>query len=110
MWRWYLVDADAPACVADWLRRYYLRYSGPAGLVEQDDMENWDYATEASRGASPGATRTTTSWAWAAADPSTLRGAVESELLHDRGERPQLLPPLGSRFGPAPWTELMAGT
>jgi len=50
VWRWYLVDNDAPPHVRDWLRRYYLRYSGPAGLTEQDDMENWDYAAEASSG------------------------------------------------------------
>jgi hypothetical protein len=32
------------------LRDYYIRYSGPAGLTEQDDMENWNYAHAASRG------------------------------------------------------------
>ena len=32
------------------LRRYYMRYSGPAGMTEQDDMENWLYATAASKG------------------------------------------------------------
>jgi phenylpropionate dioxygenase-like ring-hydroxylating dioxygenase large terminal subunit len=50
VWRWYLVDKSAPDFVRDWLRRYYMRYAGPAGMTEQDDMENWDYATEASRG------------------------------------------------------------
>jgi phenylpropionate dioxygenase-like ring-hydroxylating dioxygenase large terminal subunit len=50
MWRWFLVDKDARSDARDWLRRYYMRYSGPAGLTEQDDMENWDYATNASRG------------------------------------------------------------
>ena len=50
VWRWYLVDADAPAEVKDFLRHYYIRYSGPSGLTEQDDMENWNYAHEASRG------------------------------------------------------------
>jgi len=49
-WRWFLVDTDAPAEVKDVLRRYYLRYSGPAGMTEQDDMENWNYATMASKG------------------------------------------------------------
>jgi hypothetical protein len=49
-WRWYLVDSDAPQEVKDALRHYYMRYSGPAGLTEQDDMENWNYASEASRG------------------------------------------------------------
>jgi hypothetical protein len=35
----------------DFLRQYYyIRYSGPAGLTEQDDMENWNYAHAASRG------------------------------------------------------------
>jgi phenylpropionate dioxygenase-like ring-hydroxylating dioxygenase large terminal subunit len=50
VWRWYLVDAAAPAEVKDFLRQYYIRYSGPAGLTEQDDMENWNYAHSASRG------------------------------------------------------------
>jgi len=49
-WRFFLVDADAPAEVKDVLRHYYMRYSGPAGMTEQDDMENWLYATRASEG------------------------------------------------------------
>lgn len=51
MWRFYLVDADAPAHVKDMLRRYYLRYSGPGGMTEADDMENWTSVTESSEGA-----------------------------------------------------------
>jgi phenylpropionate dioxygenase-like ring-hydroxylating dioxygenase large terminal subunit len=51
VWRWYLVDKAAPREVKDFLRDYYIRYSGPAGLTEQDDMENWNYAHAASRGA-----------------------------------------------------------
>uniref|UniRef100_A0A5Q5BST4 Ring hydroxylating dioxygenase, alpha subunit n=2 Tax=unclassified Mycobacterium TaxID=2642494 RepID=A0A5Q5BST4_MYCSS len=50
VWRWYLVDKNAPDDVRDWLRRYYMRYSGPGGMTEQDDMENWNYATQASQG------------------------------------------------------------
>ena len=50
VWKWYLVDADAPERVKDVLHRFYLRYAGPAGLTEQDDMENWNYATAASTG------------------------------------------------------------
>ncbi len=49
-WRWFLVDRDAPQEVKDTLRHYYQRYSGPAGMTEQDDMENWNYATAASKG------------------------------------------------------------
>jgi hypothetical protein len=49
-WRFFLVDADAPQQVKDFLRTYYMRYSGPAGMTEQDDMENWNYATAGSRG------------------------------------------------------------
>jgi phenylpropionate dioxygenase-like ring-hydroxylating dioxygenase large terminal subunit len=49
-WRFFLVDKDAPGNVKDFLRRYYMRYSGPAGMTEQDDMENWLYATAASKG------------------------------------------------------------
>ena len=50
-WRWFLVDKDTPEEVKDVLRRYYIRYSGPGGMTEQDDMENWNYAHKASRGA-----------------------------------------------------------
>ena len=32
------------------LRHYYMRYGGPAGLTEEDDMENWVYAHNASKG------------------------------------------------------------
>jgi phenylpropionate dioxygenase-like ring-hydroxylating dioxygenase large terminal subunit len=49
-WRWFLVDQDAPQEVKDFLRHYYMRYSGPGGLTEQDDMENWNYASAASKG------------------------------------------------------------
>ena len=45
------MDKDAPAEVKEFLRKYYISYSGPAGLTEQDDMENWNYAHNASRGA-----------------------------------------------------------
>jgi phenylpropionate dioxygenase-like ring-hydroxylating dioxygenase large terminal subunit len=50
IWRFFLVDADAPAEVKNFMRRYYMRYSGPAGMTEQDDLENWNYATAASSG------------------------------------------------------------
>ncbi|NKB54845.1 MAG: Rieske 2Fe-2S domain-containing protein [Alphaproteobacteria bacterium] len=50
MWRYYLIDADAPPKVKDAAMRYYLRYSGPAGMTESDDMENWTYASEATAG------------------------------------------------------------
>lgn len=49
-WRWFLVDADAPEDVKDVMRHYAMRYSGPGGLTEQDDMENWNYASSASNG------------------------------------------------------------
>jgi phenylpropionate dioxygenase-like ring-hydroxylating dioxygenase large terminal subunit len=50
IWRFFLVDKMAPKEVKDFVRRYYMRYAGPAGMTEQDDMENWNYATAGSRG------------------------------------------------------------
>lgn len=50
MWRMYLVDKDAPGTVKDAARHYFLRYSGPGGMTESDDMENWTGATESSLG------------------------------------------------------------
>jgi nitrite reductase/ring-hydroxylating ferredoxin subunit len=49
-WRFYLIDSKAPKEVKDAMRRYYMRYAGPVGLTESDDMENWNYATPASKG------------------------------------------------------------
>ena len=50
VWRWLFVPRNAPAAVKDTLRDYYLRYAGPAGLVEQDDMENWSAAQRGAQG------------------------------------------------------------
>lgn len=41
VWRWVLIPRHAPQAVRDAIRRYLLRYGGPAGMVEQDDFENW---------------------------------------------------------------------
>jgi phenylpropionate dioxygenase-like ring-hydroxylating dioxygenase large terminal subunit len=50
MWRVCFVDADAPVEVRQFMRRYFISYSGPGGMTEQDDMENWQYATDSCRG------------------------------------------------------------
>ena len=49
-WRFFFVPADAPSEVVETLRHYAMRYAGAGGLTEQDDMENWNYATSASAG------------------------------------------------------------
>jgi len=49
-WRMYPVDKNAPKVVRDALRRYAMRYCGPAGMTESDDMENWNYCHPASMG------------------------------------------------------------
>ena len=49
-WRWYFVHHDTPQEVKDMLRHFYMRYGGPVGLTEMDDMENWSYAHKASKG------------------------------------------------------------
>jgi len=49
-WRIFLAPKAAPDEVKDVLRHYVIRYQGPSGLTEQDDMENWGYAHEGARG------------------------------------------------------------
>ena len=49
-WRQYPVDRNAPKLVKDAQRRYMMRYGGPCGMTESDDMENWNYAFPASLG------------------------------------------------------------
>ena len=48
-WRWYLLPKSAPQEVKDVLRAYVMRYAGPGGMTEQDDMENWGYAHQSCR-------------------------------------------------------------
>ncbi len=50
LWRWMTVDKKAPQAAKDALRHFAMRYSGPGGMTEQDDAENWNYATAASSG------------------------------------------------------------
>ena len=49
-WRWYFVDEDVPGDIRELWRSEQITFSGPSGLVEEDDMENWNYASEASNG------------------------------------------------------------
>lgn len=50
VWRWLFVPKDAPKIVKDTLRHFYLRYAGPGGMTEQDDMENWSAAQRGTSG------------------------------------------------------------
>ncbi len=50
VWRIFLVPREAPDEVKRVLLHYVIRYQGPSGLTEQDDMENWAYAHEGARG------------------------------------------------------------
>jgi phenylpropionate dioxygenase-like ring-hydroxylating dioxygenase large terminal subunit len=49
-WRLFQVDRNAPQAVKDGKRHYAMRYCGPMGCTESDDMENWNYAYPASKG------------------------------------------------------------
>lgn len=44
VWKWVFVPKKAPQSVKDAMRSYLLRYTGAAGMVEQDDFENWHSA------------------------------------------------------------------
>ena len=51
--RWTLttIDKKAPKHVKDAVRHYDMRFNGPTGFFESDDMENWNYIFSASQGA-----------------------------------------------------------
>ena len=44
------MDKNAPQEVKDAQRHYVMRYNGPVGMTESDDMENWNYVYPASQG------------------------------------------------------------
>ena len=88
MWRFCLIDADAPDAVNDAARHYFLRYSGPGGMTESDDMENWSYATEASRGPIARRQRYNYEMGLGHARPVPgLRGAVENGEITEENAR-----------------------
>jgi phenylpropionate dioxygenase-like ring-hydroxylating dioxygenase large terminal subunit len=49
-WSLFGVDKVAAKHVKDAVRHYAMRYNGPTGATESDDMENWNYVYPASRG------------------------------------------------------------
>jgi len=51
IWSYFLVDKDAPPEVKDAMRLHLTQTFGPAGNVEEDDMDNWVQCTETGRGA-----------------------------------------------------------
>ncbi|WEH12923.1 aromatic ring-hydroxylating dioxygenase subunit alpha [Streptomyces sp. VNUA24] len=50
VWLIPLVDKAAPQDVKDWVRRHTDSHFGPGGFFEEDDGENWEQATAATRG------------------------------------------------------------
>jgi phenylpropionate dioxygenase-like ring-hydroxylating dioxygenase large terminal subunit len=51
VWAWVYVDKAAPPDVKEAVRLAGVRVFGPAGVFEQDDMDNWQACTQAGRGA-----------------------------------------------------------
>jgi 3-phenylpropionate/trans-cinnamate dioxygenase alpha subunit len=50
VWTWVLVDKAAPKEIKEMQRLSALRCFGPAGIFEQDDVENWRGCTASGRG------------------------------------------------------------
>ena len=50
MWSWFLIDNDADPEYAKASYETYVRTFGPAGIYDQDDMENWEDCTRMSLG------------------------------------------------------------
>ena len=50
VWLYVIVDKDAPTEVKRTLRQSAQRHFSPAGMFEQDDMDNWELSTKAAGG------------------------------------------------------------
>ena len=50
IWSYCIVEKEAPPEVKDALRLHYIHTFGPAGNLEQDDMNNWTGSTATARG------------------------------------------------------------
>jgi phenylpropionate dioxygenase-like ring-hydroxylating dioxygenase large terminal subunit len=93
IWKWIFVPKNAPQVVKDTMRNYLLRYTGPAGMVEQDDFENWGSAQIGAE--SPLARRLpmnyqlrlgdNAKWAWP--EPWIGAGALVDEGISEHAQR-----------------------
>jgi hypothetical protein len=50
IWSWCLADKGAPPEIKDEMRLNYLRSFSMAGMLEQDDGENWEQVTSSAKG------------------------------------------------------------
>jgi phenylpropionate dioxygenase-like ring-hydroxylating dioxygenase large terminal subunit len=50
MWSWFMVDKSASQEFKDRSMEAYVRTFGPAGIFDQDDMENWEDCTKVATG------------------------------------------------------------
>ena len=50
VWLYVLVDKEAPPEVKNAIRHSAQRHFSPAGMFEQDDMDNWELSTKAATG------------------------------------------------------------
>lgn len=50
VWLYVIVDKEAPPEIKSAIRRGAQRHFSPAGMFEQDDMENWELSTRAAMG------------------------------------------------------------
>ncbi|MGD9812754.1 MAG: Rieske 2Fe-2S domain-containing protein [Sphingobium sp.] len=106
VWKWIFVPKNAPQAVKDAMRSYLLRYTGPAGMVEQDDFENWH---SAQIGAESSLARRlplnyqlrlgdNAKWAWP--EPWIGKGALVDEGVSEHAQR----------IFYDRWVEMMTGT
>ncbi|MDP3950941.1 aromatic ring-hydroxylating dioxygenase subunit alpha, partial [Microbacterium sp.] len=109
MWRWFVVDKDATPEAREWLRHYYMRYSGPAGMTEQDDMENWNYATEASRGVIARRYPYNYSQGLGMTAPSTLDDGIEATFWATEENARNFYGRWSEFVSGTSWDDLMAG-
>ncbi|WP_281367464.1 aromatic ring-hydroxylating oxygenase subunit alpha [Sphingomonas chungangi] len=92
VWKWYFVPKSAPQAVKDALRHYLLRYGGPTGMVEQDDIENWASAqigaeSEAARRLPMNYTLHMGHAQWAWPEPWLGEGAYVDEGVSEHAQR-----------------------
>ena len=77
-WSLFGVDREAPKHVKDAVRHYVMRYNGPTGATESDDMENWNYVYSASQGRGRASAITSSPTALAAASRASSTPASYS--------------------------------
>ena len=94
IYSWAFVDKNAPPEVREAIRIATIQSFSPSGVLEQDDMDNWQECTQTARGVVSKRYSLISRWVWAT-NASRRPAGLGQRLWGQRKQPPALLPAVG---------------